>query len=243
MRVLLVEDTPRLAQAVAEILRGERYLVDVASTRAQAEEFAVSGAYDMILLDIMLPDGSGIDALRGLRAAGDATPVILLTARNAVADRVAGLDAGADDYLPKPFHASELLARMRALLRRPREIADDGLLATAGLVLDARSLIIRVQNGDVDVDDGPGAVDGFRSDSPGVELTPKEAALLEALMRSAGRVVAKDALAARVWGPYAAGAGNRLEVLIHALREKIAQTGAPASIDTVRGAGYRLHGK
>lgn len=97
MRVLLVEDAPRLAQAVAEILRGERYLVDVASTRAQAEELAASGAYDMILLDIMLPDGSGIDVLRGLRAAGDATPVILLTARDVVADRVAGLDAGADD--------------------------------------------------------------------------------------------------------------------------------------------------
>ena len=112
MRVLLVEDAPRLAQAVAEILRGERYLVDVASTRTQAETLAATGAYDMILLDIMLPDGSGIDVLRGLRAAGDATPVILLTARDAVADRVAGLDAGADDYLPKPFHASELLARI-----------------------------------------------------------------------------------------------------------------------------------
>lgn len=227
MRVLLVEDAPRLAQAVAEILCGERYLVDVASTRAQAEELAASGAYDMILLDIMLPDGSGIDVLRGLRAAGDATPVILLTARDAVADRVAGLDAGADDYLPKPFHASELLARMRALLRRPREIVDDGSLAAAGLVLDARSFIVHA------IADGEGDV----------ELTPKEAALLEALMRAGGRVVAKDALAARVWGPYATGAGNRLEVLMHALREKIARTGVPASIDTVRGAGYRLHEK
>lgn len=176
MRVLLVEDAPRLAQAVAEILCGERYLVDVASTRAQAEELAASGAYDMILLDIMLPDGSGIDVLRGLRAAGDATPVILLTARDAVADRVAGLDAGADDYLPKPFHASELLARMRALLRRPREIVDDGSLAVAGLVLDARSFIVHA------IADGEG---------DDVELTPKEAALLEALMRAGGRVVAK----------------------------------------------------
>ena len=218
MRVLLVEDAPRLAQAVAEILCGERYLVDVASTRAQAEELAASGAYDMILLDIMLPDGSGIDVLRGLRAAGDATPVILLTARDAVAD----------DYLPKPFHASELLARMRALLRRPREIVDDGSLAAAGLVLDARSFIVHA------IADGEG---------DDVELTPKEAALLEALMRAGGRVVAKDALAARVWGPYATGAGNRLEVLMHALREKIARTGVPASIDTVRGAGYRLHEK
>ena len=125
MRVLLVEDAPRLAQAVAEILRGECYLVDVASTRMQAETLTATGAYDMILLDIMLPDGSGIDVLRGLRAAGDATPVILLTARDAVADRVAGLDAGADDYLPKPFHASELLSRIRALLRRPRFLMMD----------------------------------------------------------------------------------------------------------------------
>lgn len=228
MRVLLVEDAPRLAQAVAEILRGERYLVDVASTRTQAETLAATGVYDMILLDIMLPDGSGIDVLRGLRAAGDATPVILLTARDAVADRVAGLDAGADDYLPKPFHASELLARMRALLRRPREIVDDDSLAAAGLVLDARSFIVHA------ISDGEG---------DDVELTPKEAALLEALMRAGGRVVAKDALAARVWGPYTTGAGNRLEVLMHALREKIARTGVPAAIDTVRGAGYRLHEK
>lgn len=228
MRVLLVEDAPRLAQAVAEILRGERYLVDVASTRSQAEELAASSAYDLILLDIMLPDGSGIDVLCGLRAAGDATPVILLTARDAVADRVAGLDAGADDYLPKPFHASELLARIRALLRRPREIVDDDLLAAAGLVLDTRSFIVH-------------AIPGSEGD--GVELTPKEAALLEAIMRADGRVVAKDALAARVWGPYAAGAGNRLEVLMHSLREKLAQTGAPATIDTVRGVGYRLHEK
>lgn len=226
MRVLLVEDAPRLSQAVAEILRDEGYLVDVAPTCERAEALSASGAHDIILLDIMLPDGSGIDVLRRLRDAGDSTPVILLTARDAVADRVAGLDAGADDYLPKPFHASELFARMRALLRRPREIVDDGLLVAAGLALDARSRLVRAAQGGC-----------------WVELTPKEASLLEALMRSSGRVLSKERLAVRVWGPLTTGAGNRLEVLVHALREKIARTSAPAVLETVRGAGYRLRVK
>lgn len=252
MRVLLVEDAPRLAQAVAEILRGEHYQVDVASTCAQAGELAALGAYDMVLLDIMLPDGSGIDVLQGMRAAGDSTPVILLTARDAVSDRVAGLDAGADDYLPKPFHASELLARMRALMRRPREMRDGDVLAAAGLVMDVRALLVGSrgcpqacsQVSAAEVSAAGAAAAGASAAGPdpasSVELTPKEAALLEALMRANGRVLAKGDLAARVWGPYATGAGNRLEVLVHALRDKIALTGAAAAIETVRGVGYRL---
>ena len=118
MRVLLVEDTPRLAEAVAEILRKSGYGADVAQTGFDGLGMATSGAYDVVLLDIMLPDMSGMDLLRDLRAAGETVPVILLTARQGVGDRVAGLDAGADDYLPKPFHASELLARSRVGRRR-----------------------------------------------------------------------------------------------------------------------------
>ena len=119
MRVLLIEDTPRLAEAVAEILRKSGYGADVAHIGADGLAMALTGAYDVLLLDIMLPDMSGMDVLRELREAGSVVPVILLTARQGVGDRVAGLDAGADDYLPKPFHASELLARIRAVTRRP----------------------------------------------------------------------------------------------------------------------------
>ena len=223
MRVLLVEDAPRLAQAVAEILRGERYLVDVASTRTQAETLAATGAYDMILLDIMLPDGSGIDVLRGLRAAGDATPVILLTARDAVADRVAGLDAGADDYLPKPFHASELLARIRAVTRRPVTYCAGNAIEACGMRLDGTERTV-----------------ACAGNSEALELTEREAQLLEALMRRAGSAVARSALMARVWGPTVCADENRLEVLVHVLRDKLEACGAPARIETVRGVGYRL---
>ena len=228
MKILIVEDEPSLREIMVQTLRREQYVVEQASDYASALEKIAGYDYDCILLDIMLPDGSGLRILEELRRQRKPAGVIIISARDSLDDKVEGLELGADDYLPKPFHASELLARMRALLRRPREIVEDGSLAAAGLVLDTRSFIVRA------MPDGEG---------DDVELTPKEAALLEALMRAGGRVVAKDALAARVWGPYATGAGNRLEVLMHALREKIARTGVPASIDTVRGAGYRLHEK
>ena len=132
MRVLLVEDTPRLAEAVAEILRKGGYGADVAHTGVDGLDLAFTGAYDVVLLDIMLPDMSGMEVLRELRAKGNSVPVILLTARQGVGDRVAGLDAGADDYLPKPFHASELLARIRAVMRRPQAYHADNVLEACG---------------------------------------------------------------------------------------------------------------
>lgn len=246
MRVLLVEDTPRLAEAVAEILRKGGYGADVAHTGADGLDLASTGAYDVVLLDIMLPDMSGMEVLRELRSAGGAVPVILLTARQGVGDRVAGLDAGADDYLPKPFHASELLARIRAVTRRPQVYRTDNVLEACGLMLDPSSHSLSIGGdeaaaiavgGEAEV-----SVAGSDVDAPAasVELTPRESALLEVLMSRAGSPVSKRDLMMRLWGPNARAGENRIEVLVHALRDKLARLGGAARIETVRGVGYRL---
>lgn len=226
MRVLLIEDTPRLAEAVAEILRKSGYGADIAHIGADGLAMALTGAYDVLLLDIMLPDMSGIDVLRELRElreAGSVVPVILLTARQGVGDRVAGLDAGADDYLPKPFHASELLARIRAVTRRPAAYRPNNAIEACGLVLDVEKLSVQARGGAV-----------------AVELTPKEALLLEAFMGCSGSPVSKSDLAVRLWGPHVSLADNRVEVLVHALRGKLEKLESSARIETVRGVGYRL---
>lgn len=226
MRVLLIEDTPRLAEAVAEILRKSGYGADIAHIGADGLAMALTGAYDVLLLDIMLPDMSGIDVLRELRElreAGSVVPVILLTARQGVGDRVAGLDAGADDYLPKPFHASELLARIRAVTRRPATYRPNNAIEACGLVLDVEKLSVQARGGAV-----------------AVELTPKEALLLEAFMGCSGSPVSKSDLAVRLWGPHVSLADNRIEVLVHALRGKLEKLESSARIETVRGVGYRL---
>ena len=227
MRVLLVEDTERLSQALVEILRKAGYEVDAAHDGVTGADMAAAGIYDVILLDIMLPRRSGIDVLRDLREAGNTTPVILLTARDAVTDRVHGLDAGADDYLPKPFHASELLARIRAVTRRPAAWHPSNAIVAAGLELDSAALEVRLAG-------------ASPTEAAPIELTSKESQLLEALMRAERRVASKDDLIARLWGPQASGAQNRLEVLVHALRDKLSRLNAATSVETVRGVGYRL---
>lgn len=227
MRVLVVEDASRLAEAVAEILRKQGYAVDIAEDGEDGEELARSGAYDVVLLDIMLPQKSGLEVVRDLRASGESVPVILLTARQGVDDRVAGLDAGADDYLPKPFHASELFARIRAVTRRPPVYCADSALVAAGLRLDTEALAVACA-------DAPQACV--------VSLTPREAQLLEVLMRRSGRTVSKGDLIVRLWGPRSRASENRVEVLVHALREKLAGLPADARVQTVRGVGYRLLG-
>lgn len=227
MRVLLVEDTERLSQALVEILRKAGYEADAASDGVTGADMAAAGIYDVILLDIMLPRRSGIDVLRGLREAGNTTPVILLTARDAVTDRVRGLDAGADDYLPKPFHASELLARIRAVTRRPVAWHPSNVIAASGLQLDPAAFEVR-------------SVGASPTEPAPIALTFKESQLLEALMRAEGHVVSKDDLITRLWGPQASGVQNRLEVLVHALRDKLSRLDTTALIETVRGVGYRL---
>ena len=182
MRVLLIEDTPRLAEAVAEILRKSGYGADIAHIGADGLAMALTGAYDAVLLDIMLPDMSGMDVLRELREAGSVVPVILLTARQGVGDRVAGLDAGADDYLPKPFHASELLARIRAVTRRPATYRPNNAIEACGLVLDVSSNVLSiVREGATSLT----ASAGVGAPAASVELTPREALLLEAFMNRA----------------------------------------------------------
>ena len=224
MRILLCEDAPRLAEAEAEVLRKQGYGVDIATDGERAEELALTGAHDCVLLDIMLPKKSGLEVLQALRTAGSSVPVILLTARTGVGDRVAGLDAGADDYLPKPFHASELLARIRAVTRRPPALRSSACRASRDAELDMDSLLLRAAT-------ASGACD--------IALTPREARLLEKLMARAGAPVAKSELIASLWGPSTIGGKNRLEVLVHALRAKLADAGAVPRIETVRGVGYR----
>lgn len=237
MRVLLIEDTPRLAEAVAEILRKSGYGADVAHIGADGLAMALTGAYDVLLLDIMLPDMSGMDVLRELREAGSVVPVILLTARQGVGDRVAGLDTGADDYLPKPFHASELLARIRAVTRRPATYRPNNAIEACGLVLDLSSNVLSIARGDVA---SPGARNRVDGPTFSIELTPRESEMLEALMNRAGLPVPKADLMARLWGPHVQAGENRVEVLVHSLRTKLARLGATACIETVRGVGYRL---
>ncbi len=237
MRVLLIEDTPRLAEAVAEILRKSGYGADIAHIGADGLAMALTGAYDAVLLDIMLPDMSGMDVLRELREAGSVVPVILLTARQGVGDRVAGLDAGADDYLPKPFHASELLARIRAVTRRPATYRPNNAIEACGLVLDVSSNALSIARGNVA---SPGARNRVDGPTFSIELTPRESEMLEVLMNRAGLPVPKADLMARLWGPHVQAGENRVEVLVHSLRVKLERLGVAARIETVRGVGYRL---
>jgi DNA-binding response OmpR family regulator len=220
VRLLVVEDEPKLAGLVAEGLRQAQYTVDLALDGEEALDFAQVVAYDAIVLDIMLPRLNGLQVCQRLRADGSRTPIIMLTARDAVADRIAGLDTGADDYLVKPFALGELLARLRALLRReaPRK---EPVLRVGDLSLDPASRAVRWR------------------DAP-IELTPREYRLLEVLMRRPGWVVSRVLIIESVWGFDFTDSSNLVEVYIRRLRRKLAEYGAPPLIRTARGIGYRL---
>lgn len=224
MRILLVEDEPKMARLIARVLEDERYAVDVVHDGTEGLEAALSGAHDAVILDRMLPGTDGLDILRELRAEGVSTPVLMLTARGDMPERVEGLDAGADDYLGKPFAFEELLARLRALLRR-----GDRPVAPESLRFD-----------DVTVDLASRMV--LRGGDP-VELSPREFSLLETLVRHRGQVLSRDQLLERVWGYDADPAGNVVDLYIHYLRKKLDAPGSRDSlIRTVRGAGYTLRG-
>lgn len=222
MHLLLVEDEPRLARAVKRALQEEGHVVDWVEDGLDALEQARGETYDALLLDVMLPRLSGVEIARRLRAEGIATPILMLTARDAVPDRVAGLDAGADDYLVKPFALSELLARVRAIGRRATAVSSEPLsLRVAGLELDLRRReAIR---------------DGRR-----IELTAREFALLELLMRHPGQVLTRTQLLDRVWSYDTPVESNVLETYIHYLRNKVDRGFDRQLIRTVRGAGYSL---
>jgi two-component system OmpR family response regulator len=220
VRVLVVEDHARMAAVIGRGLREEGYAVDVAATGEDGTWLATENDYDAIVLDVVLPGIDGFETCRRLREAGRWAPVLILTARDAVEDRIRGLDSGADDYLTKPFSFAELLARLRALLRRG--VAERPAELRAGdLALDpARRL---VQRGGIRVD-----------------LTAKEFALLEFLMRHPDEVLSRSQIIEHVWDFAFEGDSNVVDVYIRYLREKIDRPFGRRSIETVRGAGYRL---
>jgi two-component system OmpR family response regulator len=220
VRILVVEDSARMANLLTRGLEEEGYSVDAVASGEDAVQYARSAPYDVILLDVMLPRADGFEVCRHLRVEGNRTPVLMLTARDAVMDRVAGLDAGADDYLTKPFSFQELFARVRALIRRgPSDVP--AVLEVGDLSLDpARHEVRR----------------GKRE----VRLTAKEFALLEYLMRNAGQVLSRRQLIEHAWDFAYEGDSNVLDVYVRYLREKIDRPFGRTSIETVRGVGYKL---
>ena len=221
MRILLVEDETRLADLIHRGLERVGHAVDVFGTGEDAIDAADAAPYDALVIDVMLPGVDGFEVCRRLRRGGLTTPILLLTARDAVADRVTGLDAGADDYLVKPFAFDELLARLRALTRRPS---------------DTLAPILAV--GDVRLDPATRRV--WRDDRE-IELTNREFAVLEYLMRNPGRVLTRSMIADHVWDYDFLNETNVIDVHVRALRRKLDDPYPGKLIQTVRGVGYRLH--
>jgi DNA-binding response OmpR family regulator len=219
MRVLVVEDHAETRDMIESILRESGYAPVSAGTLVEARERMAAGGFAAVVLDWMLPDGSGPELCVELRAAGDSTPILMLTARAAVEDRVGGLDAGADDYLKKPFAAVELVARLRALLRRGPRIVDSRMVLGA--------VEIRVGS--------RVAIAAGRE----LTLTAREFDILEVLARHRGRVVTRSNLLIAVWGDDE-NTGESLDVLMARLRRKLAEAGAPDVIRTHRGIGYSV---
>lgn len=221
MYVLVVEDERRLAQLVRRVLEEEGHTVDVAHDGEEGLQMGLDGTHDVIVVDIMLPQMDGIEVCRALRRNRVDTPVLLLTALDGVDDRVRGLDAGADDYLAKPFAFQELLARLRALSRRRVQPRDPQELSVDGLTLDLRRR--RAQR-----------------DGRSIELSPKEFSLLEFLMRNQGRVVTRMQILDHLWGYDFATDSNLVDVYVAYLRRKVDKGADTKLIRTVRGVGYAL---
>ena len=220
MRVLLIEDDRKAAKLLAKGLQEEGFVVDLAATGEDGEEQAALNEYEVIVLDWLLPGKDGIAVCRALRARDISTPILMLTARDSLADRVNGLSTGADDYLTKPFAFAELLARIRALLRRSR-LVRPAQLRVADLTLDPATR--RVTRGGV-----------------GIALTTKEYAILEMLIRSAGQIVSRTRLVEAVWDEASEVIDNLVDAHVSHLRKKIDRGGSAPLIHTVRGFGYRL---
>jgi DNA-binding response OmpR family regulator len=218
LRILVVEDEPRVADFIRSGLTAEQFTVDVAATAAAAIECVQSTIYDVLFLDIKLPDADGFDVCRDVRAQGVTTPILMLSARNLVEDRVHGLETGADDYLTKPFDYTELSARVRALIRRRRDHVLTPL-RVSDLTLDPVTRVVR--RGDRRLD-----------------LTTKEFELLEYLMRHAGQVVTRPMIAEHVWDFTWDRLTNVIDVFINHLRRKIEITGEPRLVHAIRGTGY-----
>jgi DNA-binding response OmpR family regulator len=219
-RILIIEDEEKMARMLARVLREEGYVAETAGDGRTGLGRALDDTFDLLIVDWMLPERSGVQIVRGMRAAEVDTSVLMLTARDQVEDRVEGLDAGADDYLPKPFALPELLARVRALTRRPRGGGDAGAAIRAGdVALDPVRHVVRLR--------------GER-----IELTAKEFALLAALMQRPGQVFSRSVLLDTVWGVPGEVSTSVVELYVSYLRRKLDRDGEPSHIRTVRGVGY-----
>ena len=222
MKILVIEDDPTVGEFVRRGLEEQRWQADLVTDGLEGERMALSQPYDLVILDMRLPGRNGLDVLRTLRARGFERPVLVLTAQDAVDAKVETLRAGADDYVTKPFAFEELLARVEALLRRPRAMA---------------SPLLRV--GDLELDQGTRDV---RRGEESFELTPKEFAVLEYLMRHAGRVMSRTLITEYAWGYHFDPGTNIVDVVINHLRKKIDARFEKKLITTVRGVGYMIRG-
>lgn len=219
MKILVVEDEPKLNKGLVQGLEQRGYAVDFALDGDAGENLARMNSYDAIVLDAMLPKRDGFDVCKNLRGTGISTPILFLTARDALPDKIAGLDLGADDYLVKPFSFEELLARIRALVRRQPVILDD-VLTLDGLTLNTRSQQVAIENKRLD-------------------LTLREYALLEYLLRNRGKVISRDEILEHVWDRFFDSFSNVVDVHLKNLRKKLPKTYAKR-IETVWGKGYRI---
>jgi len=221
MRVLIVEDEKKMASFIQRGLKEEGYAVDVASDGEGGWDYASVNEYDVIILDWMLPKMDGLTLCGKIRESGSRVPILMLTVKDTVEDKIRGLDQGADDYLTKPFSFEELLARLRALTRRPRQIHEQTTLRAGNLTLDLVSHKVTIGNEQI-------------------ALSQKEFSLLEFLMRHKGQVVSRSQIAEHVWDIHFDPMSNTIDVFINFLRKKIDGARKKSRIETVRGSGYRL---
>lgn len=221
MKLLLIEDETNLSDALVHILKKEKYTVDAVYDGESGLDKALEGVYDIIILDLMLPKMNGIEVLKSLRESSVATPVLILSAKGAISEKVIGLDSGADDYLAKPFSTPELLARLRALLRRKTENINEDVLFFGDIELNISSYEL------------------ISSDKR-VKVSLKECDILKYFLQRPRFVVTKDELIIKIWGYDSEAEYNNIEVYISFLRKKLQFVGAKTEISTVRGAGYKL---
>ncbi|MBP1991607.1 response regulator transcription factor [Paenibacillus eucommiae] len=221
MRILIVEDEVHLAEALTQILKKHHYSIDTVHDGQSGLDYALSGIYDLLLLDIMLPEMDGITILKTIRSKGFSTPVILLTAKGEISDKISGLDYGADDYVAKPFSTEELLARIRAALRRKGEVMPEDALKFGDIELNMTNLKLTCMGKEL-------------------KLILKESELLELLMSRKSAVTSKEQIIEKLWGFDSEVEHNNVEVYISFLRKKIAFLNSSVRINTIRGVGYVL---
>ncbi|NLK96436.1 MAG: response regulator transcription factor [Clostridiales bacterium] len=224
MRILIIEDEKQLSEALGAILEKNNYIVDRVFNGEDGLDYILSNIYDVVILDIMLPKLNGLDVLKKARYAKIETPIILLTAKGEISDKVTGLDCGADDYLPKPFYTEELLARIRALGRRKGEVVNENALVFGDITLNMGLLELKTKN-----------------DS--IKLTAKEAGLLELFINRKGMVTNKDDIISKLWGYESEAEHNNMEVYVSFLRRKFTYLKSKVVIKAIRNAGYVLEYK